>query len=292
MTILVTGATGTIGSQVLAGLDGQDVEVRAMVRDAGKAGLPRGVTAVRADMLDVDSMRAALAGVSTLFLLNAVVPDELTQALIVLNLAREAGIERVVYWSVLHSDLYTNVPHLASKFAVERMIEEFGIPATILRPSAFMQNDVRLRDALLGPGVYPMPIGHIGVSMADTRDMGDVAALHLVRREKANNTLPSEVVNLVGPDALTGETIATIWSEVLERQIRYGGDDLRTLEKQMRGRAPSWMSYDMSLMMGRFQSDGITARPSDVDTLTALLGRPLRTYRQFAAETAEQWRRG
>src|SRR6476469_2059828 len=91
MTILVTGETGTI---------------------------------VQGDVLDVDSLRGALNGVSTLFLLNAVVADEFTQALIVLNLAREAGVERIVYLSVIHSDLYSNVPHFAAKFAVERMIEQ------------------------------------------------------------------------------------------------------------------------------------------------------------------------
>src|SRR3546814_14847551 len=67
--------------------------------------------------------RAAFAGVSTLFLLNAVVPDDFTQALVALNVARQAGIERVVYLSVIHSDVYVNVPHFAGKFGVERMIE-------------------------------------------------------------------------------------------------------------------------------------------------------------------------
>jgi uncharacterized protein YbjT (DUF2867 family) len=85
---------------------------------------------VKGDLLDVDSLRSAFSGVSTLFLLNAVVPDEFTQALIALNVAREAGIERLVYLSVIHSDVYVNVPHFASKFGVERMIEQMGFKAT------------------------------------------------------------------------------------------------------------------------------------------------------------------
>lgn len=71
-------------------------------------------------MLDVDSLRAALKDVSTLFLLNAGAPDEFTQALIVLNLARDAGINRIVYFSVINSDIYVDVPHFAAKHAVER----------------------------------------------------------------------------------------------------------------------------------------------------------------------------
>ena len=94
MTILVTGATGTIGSQIVGQLAGKGGDIRALVREPEKARLPQGVTAMKGDMLDVESMRAALSGVRTLFLLHAVAPDEFTQALITLNLAREAGIDR------------------------------------------------------------------------------------------------------------------------------------------------------------------------------------------------------
>jgi uncharacterized protein YbjT (DUF2867 family) len=130
MTILVTGATGTVGRNVVEQLVKCGADVRALVRDPAKANLPEGVTAVKGDLLDVDSLRSAFSGVSTLFLLNAVVPDEFTQALIALNVAREAGIERLVYLSVIHSDVYVNVPHFASKFGVERMIEQMGFKAT------------------------------------------------------------------------------------------------------------------------------------------------------------------
>jgi uncharacterized protein YbjT (DUF2867 family) len=75
-----------------------------------------------------------------------VASDEFTQALIALNLAREAGVERIVYLSVIHSDLYVNVPHFAGKFGVERMIEKMGFNATILRPAYFMNNDLTIKD--------------------------------------------------------------------------------------------------------------------------------------------------
>jgi uncharacterized protein YbjT (DUF2867 family) len=117
MTILVTGATGTIGRHVVEQLVKRGADVRALAREPAKANLPAGVTVVQGDLLDVDSIRSAFKGVSTLFLLNAVVPDEFTQALIALNVAREAGVERVVYLSVIHSDRYVNVPHFAASSA-------------------------------------------------------------------------------------------------------------------------------------------------------------------------------
>ena len=292
MAILVTGSTGSIGKQVLAHLAGKGAEVLALARAPEGARFPEGVTPVPGDMTDVDAMRAALAKTRTLFLLNAVIPDEVTQALITLNLAREAGIERIVYFSVLHSNLYTNVPHFTGKYIVERMIEQFGMPATILRPAYFIQNDVRLKDAVLGNGIYPMPIGGVGLSMVDTRDIGEVAALHLLRREKAAGPLPRETIDVVGPDILTGDAIAGIWSEILGRPIKYAGDDGAAFERQTRASAPSWMAYDMRLMLERFQRDGMVASSGDIDRLTALLGRTLRSYRDFAVETAKQWQQG
>ncbi|TPL02438.1 MULTISPECIES: NmrA/HSCARG family protein [unclassified Mesorhizobium] len=286
MTILVTGATGNVGSQVVSQLVKRGADVRALVRDPSKANFPAGVAVVQGDLLDVDSLRSAFSGVSTLFLLNAVVPDEFTQALIALNLAREAGIERIVYLSVIHGELYVNVPHFAGKLAVERMIEQMGLNATILRPAYFMNNEFTIKDVILSYGVYPMPIGSKGLAMVDARDIAEVAAIELLRREQAEIALPLDRINLVGPDTLTGADVAGIWTKVLGRQIAYPGEDLAGFEQSLRQFMPSWMALDMRLMGERFISEGMIPDAGDVDRLTKLLGRPLRTYRDFAAEIA------
>ncbi|MEI9400977.1 NmrA/HSCARG family protein [Mesorhizobium argentiipisi] len=286
MTILVTGATGNVGSQVVNQLVKRGADVRALVRDPSKANFPAGVAVVQGDLLDVDSLRSAFSGVSTLFLLNAVVPDEFTQALIALNLAREAGIERIVYLSVIHGELYVNVPHFAGKVAVERMIEQMGLNATILRPAYFMNNELMIKDVILSYGVYPMPIGSKGLAMVDARDIAEVAAIELLRREQAEIALPLDRINLVGPDTLTGTDVAGIWTEVLGRQIAYPGENLAGFEQNLRQFMPSWMAFDMRLMGERFISEGMIPDAGDVDRLTKLLARPLRTYRDFAAEIA------
>ena len=239
--------------------------------------------------MDVDATEAAIAKTSTLFLLNAVTPDELSQALLTLSLAREAGVKRIVYFSVFHSDVFTDVPHFAGKYTVERMIEDCNLPATILRPNYFMQNDASMKDALLGKGVYPQPIGDKGVSMVDTRDIAEAAALCLLKRENAAEPLPRETIELVGPDALTGQAIAGIWSEALGRKIHYGGDDLAAFEKLVATFAPRWMARDLRLMFGRFHQAGMAAEPGAVKRFAELLGHAPRSYRDFAAETAKQW---
>jgi uncharacterized protein YbjT (DUF2867 family) len=284
MSILVTGATGTIGSLVVQGLAAAGAQVSAFVRTPGKQSFPAGVKEVVGDLTDVPSMRAALSSVRTLFLLNAVTPDEVTQALVALNLAREAGIERVVYLSVIHADKFTDVPHFTGKHTVERMIESLDIPATILRPAYFMQNERMVRQVIQGYGVYPMPIGSAGVAMIDARDIADTAAFELLRRDRAPAPLPRITLELVGPELLTGDSVAKTWSAALGREVTYGGDDVAAFEAQMATSAPSWLAYDMRLMMAGIQKFGMRGADGTADRLQATLGRPLRTYADFVKE--------
>jgi uncharacterized protein YbjT (DUF2867 family) len=284
MSFLVTGATGTVGSLVVSGLASADAEVKALVRQQGKLAFPSGVTEVVGDLTDVPSMRAALSSVRTLFLLNAVTPDELTQALIALNLARDAGIERVVYLSVIHADRYTDVPHFTSKHTVERMIEKLDLPVTILRPAYFMQNERMVQQAIEGYGVYPMPIGSTGVAMIDARDIADIAVAELLRRDAAPAALPGVTLDLVGPEVITGASAARAWSSALGREIAYAGDDVAAFEAQMATFSPAWLAYDMRLMMAGIQTIGMHGADGAADRLQAMLGRPLRNHATFVKE--------
>ena len=286
MTILVIGATGRVGRHVVEQLVTRGADVRVLTRDPAKAELPAGVGVVQGDLLDLDALRAAFSGVSTLFLLNAVTGDEFTQAIIALNVAREAGVERVVYQSVLHAERFVNVPHFAVKSGAERMLEQMGFGATILRPAYFIDNELMIKDVILQHGVYPMPIGSKGIAMVDARDIAEVAAIELIRREAAPSKLPSETINLVGPDTLTGADVAAIWSDVLGRPIAYGGDEPSGFEQNMATFMPKWMAYEMRLMAERYVSDGMLPDDGDVERLTHILGRPLHSYRDFASGIA------
>ena len=289
MAILVTGSTGVVGKQVLEHLSGSGAEVRGLTRSPDKAQFPAGVTAVQGDLSDIDGLRRAMSGVSTLFLLAPNAADELTQALQALSVAREAGVKGVVYLSVFKGADFVEVPHFTGKYTVERMIEQCDLPATVLRPAYFIQNDIRQKDPLLTHGVYGMPIGAKGISMVDVRDIGEAAARELLRRERAAGPLPRETYELVGPDAIDAQSAASIWAEALGRTVRYGGDDLDLLEQRLKAVAPAWLAYDMRLMMSRYQQDGSVASQAEVERLATLLGRPPRSYRDFAREMAAAW---
>jgi uncharacterized protein YbjT (DUF2867 family) len=284
MTILVIGATGRVGRHVVQQLVNRDANVRVLTRDASKADFPANVEVAQGDLLDIAALRNAFKGVSSLFLLNAVTGDEFTQAIITLNVAREAGVDRVVYLSVFDADRAVNVPHFAVKFGAERMLEAMGFSATILRPSYFIDNEVMIKDVIFNHGVYPMPIGGKGLAMVDARDIAEVAAIELIRRDQAAGKLPIETINVVGPDTLTGTEVATIWSDLLARPIVYGGDDPSGFEQNMATFMPKWTAYEMRLMAERYVSDGMIPEQGDVARLTAILGRPLHSYRDFASD--------
>ena len=233
MTILITGATGRVGRNVVEQLTKRGASFRVLTRDPSKVNFAAGVEVLKGDLLDLDALRAAFSGVSTLFLLNAVTGDEFTQAIIMLNVAHAAGVDRVVYLSVFEADRAVNVPHFAVKFGAERMLEAMGFSATILRPTYFIDNEVMIKDVIVQHGVYPMPIGSKGVAMVDARDIAEVAAIELIRRDAAPGKLPIETINLVGPDTLTGSDVAAIWTDVLGRPVAYGGDDPSGFEANM-----------------------------------------------------------
>lgn len=288
MTILVTGATGRVGQHVVEQLVNRDAKVRVLTRSPSKIKFHDSVEIAEGDLLDIDALRAAFRGVDSLFLLNAVTGDEFTQALITLNIAREAGVERVVYLSVFDADQAVNVPHFAVKYGAERMLEQMGFSATILRPAYFIDNELMIKDVIFNHHVYPMPIGGKGVAMVDVRDIAEVAAIELIRRDQAPNKLPIETINLVGPDTLTGSDIAAIWSEKLGRTVNYGGDDPSGFEENMASFMPKWTAYEMRLMAERYVSAGMIPQADDVKRLIQILGRPLHSYREFVETFSSQ----
>jgi uncharacterized protein YbjT (DUF2867 family) len=138
--------------------------------------------------------------------------------------------------------------------------------------------------------VYTMPVGAAGLLAIDTRDLAEIAALELLRRHRSRQALPSETLTVVHPEALTGQGIAALWERELGRAVRYVGDDLEALERTLQGFMPAWMAFDMRLMMRRFQEDGMTVDSQDSAKLRERLGRPLRSYRDFASEQSAHWR--
>jgi uncharacterized protein YbjT (DUF2867 family) len=285
MKILVTGSTGKVGSEVVKQLRKRGADVRALVRKQdASAPQAEGVEVVTGDLLDPVSVEKALTGVDKLYLLNGVVADELTQGLIAYDLAKKLKLKQIVYHSVFKVEEFKDVPHFASKLAIESALHEFDLPFTIIRPNYFFQNDASLKDVLTGAGIYPMPLGPVGVSAVDTRDIAEAAAIALTTDGHLGKTY-----NLVGPNVLSGPDVAAIWSEALHKPIRYPGEALDAFEEQMRQAGPSWSAFDIRMMFQGYLERGFVAGENDVAVLMKLLGHAPRSYRDFARETALEW---
>jgi uncharacterized protein YbjT (DUF2867 family) len=283
MKILVTGGTGHVGSEVVKELQKRNADVRLLIRK-NDAPTPSGVEVAIGDLLDPVSVQKAMNGVDKLYLLNAVLPDELTQGLIAYDLAKKLKLSHVVYHSVFRVERFKDVPHFASKLAIENALREFDVPFTIIRPNYFSQNDATLKDALTKTGVYPMPLGQVGISAVDIRDIAEAAAIALTSDGHFGKTY-----NLNGPEVLSGPKMALIWSRLLDKEIRYSGHDMDAFEKQTRKRVPSWSAFDIRMMFQGYLERGFVAENGDVETLTQLLGHPPRRYEDFAAEAALEW---
>jgi uncharacterized protein YbjT (DUF2867 family) len=283
MKILVTGGTGHVGSEVVKELQKLKADIRLLVRKEGTP-TPAGVEVAVGDLLDPVSVRKAMEGVDKLYLLNAVLPDELTQGLIAYDLAKKLKLSHVVYHSVFRVEHFKDVPHFASKLAIENALREFGVPFTVLRPNYFSQNDATLKDPLTKAGIYPMPLGDVGVSVVDIRDIAEAAAIVLTSGEHSGKTY-----NLNGPEVVSGAKAASTWSEVLGKKIQYTGYNMDAFEEQMRTKAPSWSAFDIRMMFEGYLERGFVAEDGDLETLTKLLGHAPRRYEDFAKETFLQW---
>jgi uncharacterized protein YbjT (DUF2867 family) len=284
MKVLAIGGAGHVGSEVVKELLKRKAEVDVFVRKED-AKIPEGARAVAGDLLDPASVEKALHGVDKLYLLNAVTPDELTQGLIAYDLAKKLKLKHVVYHSVFRVDHFKDVPHFASKFALESALHDFNLPFTVIRPNYFNQNDLGLKDPLMKAGIYPMPLGPVGVSSVDVRDIAEASAIALTTEGHIGKTY-----NLNGPDVLSGPAVAAIWSKALGKEIKYAGHDMDAFEKQMREKAPAWSAFDIRMMFQGYIERGFGAEDGDIETLTKLLGHSPRKYADFADETARAWK--
>lgn len=279
--ILVTGATGNVGAEVIRLLHESDCEVYAAVRnpDSAKQILGSNVNCVAFDFTNPDTFAPAFTGVNKLFLVRPPALANVSQQIApALDAAKRAGVEQIVFLSILGADRNRIVPHAA----IERYINQIGIPATFLRASFFMQNlNTTHREEIKTRGELFLPAGNGKTSFIDVRDIAAVAVRTLI--EDGHTT---QAYALTGAEALTYYEVADIFTAVLGKPIRYTNPSLLKFIFQTRRRLPLNFVLIMAAIYTTARlglAGGIT---SDVEQL---LNRPPLTMRQYIEDYREFW---
>ena len=282
--IVVTGATGTIGSELVRLLSDGGSDVRALSRDPERGESLPGVEWVQADLARRRELPAAFEGGDRLFLLTGNDEDMVWLQKNAIEAAERVGIGRVVKLSALgatdHSKSVLGLWH----YNVERIVEESDLLWTFLRPHHFMQN-------LLDPRVYDPDAGEVHsasgdgqIPFVDTRDVAAVARAALVGDDHHGRTY-----TLTGPEALSYRRATEILSDVLERPLTYVEESMDEAWRRRRAAGdPVWLVAAQLAIAGYQRRGGPTERTTD--TVERLTGRPPRSLRTFAEDRAEALR--
>lgn len=278
--ILVTGATGNIGAELVRRLHAAEHPVRAAVRNAAPLPAAPRVPTVSFDFARPETYAPALHGVTKLFLMRPPALSD-TRRFInpVIDAARRAGVEQIVFLSLLGAEKNRAVPH----YAVEQHLQAAGVPWTLLRAGFFMQNlstthraDIRDCDEII------VPAGQGKTSFIDGRDIAAVAARALTEPGHTGRAY-----RLTGGAALSYAEAAAIFSAVLDRPIHYRNPSLLRFVRTMRQRGASWPFVLVTAAIYTTARLGLAGAVTP-DT-AALLGRPPITLREFVADHRTCW---
>ncbi|MFF0508358.1 SDR family oxidoreductase [Streptomyces fimicarius] len=272
MTILVTGATGTVGRRVVEQLLERGEHVRALTRDPARAELPAGVDVVRGDLTDPASLEPALDGVTGLHLITfgggLFAPLETGEE--ILGLAREAGVRRV---TVLHGGGGT---------PMENAVRASGFDWTVVMPVEFMANALEWAPGIRSEGVVREPFVDRLSAMVHESDIGAVAAVALTEDGHGG-----QEYLVTGPQVLT----------VRDKAAAVGaarGADVELVELTEEQALESWRGQGMPEDVIAFLIDVYRDTPPEgrtvIDTVEKVTGRPARTFAQWAEEHAEHFR--
>lgn len=284
--ILVVGATGKVGREVIRQLAVAGEPVRALVRNPARASHIRlpGVEIAVGDLRQPETLDAALGGVARVFLASPAEPDQVELQANLVQASKRKGVERIVKISVAGGpDAATQIGRW--HWTTEKQIEASGLGFTMLRPSLFMQQTLRFAPSVAATGTFALPCGSGEVPLVDCRDIAAVAVAALTRDGHERR-----IYDVTGPEALSFEGVAEAISQAVGRKVTYVHVAPEYARKQMLADGvPVWLADDMLVLFGSIREGygGVVT-----DTVQKVTGEGPRTYLQFARDHAAEFREG
>ena len=282
--ILVTGATGNVGSILIPNLTNLGVDVRALVRDESKAqGLKdAGVEIVVGDLDKPDTLDGAFRGVDKVFLITPPNPNQVIQTKNGIEAAKRSGspfIARLSAGAV--QDMPGALPRISGQHAeTDEMLRASGLPYNIIRPHNFMQGTMMAAQTVASDGIVYMAFKEGKVGMIDVRDIVDVAVKILTEDGHEGKTY-----TLTGPASISFHDVAAGLSKALGKQVNYVNVPLEAAREGMVGMGlPEWVADAFSEYMAAFSEGYGDFTTPDVENVT---GHPARSYETFARDFAQ-----
>jgi uncharacterized protein YbjT (DUF2867 family) len=286
--ILITGATGTNGKEIVTRLEKLGAPVRALVRDPEKAAtlFGKGVQLVRGDLGDPASLAPALAGADVAFLLTAVDQRQNEWQTNFINAARAAKTGHVVKYSGMNATLDSPSLLLRMHASTDKRLVESGLSYTLLQPNSFMQNFLGSAATIASQGAVYMPMKDARQSMVDVRDIADCAVKILT----APAAHAGKAYTFTGPESLTCNDVAGKLSAVLGKKVTYVDvPNQAAVEGMLQAGMPKWNAETVGELLQYFATGAAARGTEDV---AKILGRPPITFDQFASDFKGMFARG
>jgi len=284
MSIVVTGATGTIGKELVRNLSSEKADFKVLVTSEAKK--YEALASVVANYRDVNTLIRAFEGADTLFLLTPDAPQVMQWVENAVNAAERAGVKHVVRSSGIGADAASPYAVMKQLGELERIVERSGIPWTFLRPNSFMQNFATFDRQAVRHGYLQVPRGDARISFVDVRDIAAVATSVLMNPEPHVH----KAYTLTGPEALKMQEAVTLIGEQVGRTVTYHDIDKEAWATQMQGFGiPDW-SINLLLSLYQADKDGVTAPvTNDIEEVT---GQRARSFKAFVNDYEAVWSGG
>jgi len=277
--ILVTGATGHVGSELVRLLAEAGTLARALIHSPDKAALIQrlGAQTALGDFEQPDTLDAAMAGCDHVFLLSPPSPRQPEQEQNVIDAAKRAGVAHVVKQSVPGADPDAGLVFGRWHAQIEQYLAQSGLAHTLLRPNYFMQNFLMSAQPVADQGALYGMTGEGRISYIDTRDIAAVAAQVLTSLGHEGNSY-----TLTGPEAMPAAEVAEQLSAATGREVRYVDLPPDAFRQALAGAGlPGWLVdalIEGNTQLAAGHGAGVT------DEVARLTGRPARSFKQFAAD--------
>jgi len=277
--MLVTGATGTVGREVIKQLTAEGLEARALVRSINTAYSISGpgVELVEGDYNRPDTLEEAFQGIDKAFLATPV-DRRMGRWYYALSLAaKRAGTTHIAKLSAMGADPESSATLIRSHAETDQLLQNAGLKCTIIRPNSFFQNILQMEGSIRDNSVFHLPMGDAKQSHIDVRDVAAVAVEALV-----GDGHEQQIYDITGPESLSYPEMAKTMSEVLGRQIKYVDIPADIMKDTVvQAGSPDWKADLIVGACSLFAAGGFS---EVTETVREVLGREPTDFKQFVQD--------